>query len=213
MLTRLLGLLLRARSKRYAMTLRLGPTGPVRHTRQHPPRPQSTRPMRASRAHNSGDTHNAIQYRAVRDAHDRIHTGLTRTRSRQRAQRPANGHPEAAGSRTHTRERTRSWLVARRRLRRPRRSATCGPLARRPGRTACRSRGTWVRGETQRTAPMPTAEGGRRMGGQQWGAHRGLASRVVGSCASQGATVLTLTPACPGASHDNPASFEPSLAI
>ena len=155
--------------------------------------------MRASRAHNSGDTHNAIQYRAERDAHDRMHTGLTRRRSCQRAQRPANGHQEAPQARVHARE---SALArrSRRRLRRPRRSATCGPLARRPGRTACRSRGTWVRGETQRTAPMPTAECGRRMGGQPWGAHRGLASRVVGSCASQGATVLTLTPACPGAS-------------
>ena len=121
------------------------PTGPVRHTRQHPPRPRSTRPMRASRAHNSADTHNAIQYRAERDAHDRTHTGLTRRRSRQRAQRPANGRPEAPRARVHARE---SALArrSRRRLRRPRRSATCGPLARRPGRTACRSRGTWVRG-------------------------------------------------------------------
>ena len=156
MLTRLLGLLLRARSKRYAMTLRLGPTGPVRHTRQHPPRPRSTRPMRASRAHNSADTHNAIQYRAERDAHDRTHTGLTRRRSRQRAQRPANGRPEAPRARVHARS---SALArrSRRQLRRHRRSATCGPLARRPGRTACRSRGTWVRGETQRAAPMLTA--------------------------------------------------------
>ena len=60
--------------------------------------------MRASRAHNSGDTHNAIQYRAERDAHDRTHTGLTRRRSRQRAQRPANGHPEAPRARVHARE-------------------------------------------------------------------------------------------------------------
>ena len=73
-------------------------------------RPAKARPIRASRAHNSGDTHNAIQYRAVRDAYDRIHTGLTRRRSRQRTQRPANGHPEAAGSRTRARERARSSL-------------------------------------------------------------------------------------------------------
>ena len=59
---------------------------------------------------------------------------------------------------------------SRRQVRHPRRSATCGPLARRPGRIACRSRGTWVRGETQRTAPMPTAEGGRRWEGSN-GAH------------------------------------------
>ena len=139
------------------------PTGPVRHTRQHPPRHRHTRPMRASRAHNSGDTHNAIQYRAERDAHDRTHTGLTRRRSRQRAQRPANGHPEAPRARVHARS---SALArrSRRQLRRPRRSATCGPLARRPGRTACRSRGTWVRGETQRAAHMPTALSGRRHG-------------------------------------------------
>ena len=58
--------------------------------------------MQASRAHNSGDTHNAIQYRAERDAHDRTHTGLTRRRSRQRAQRPANGRPEAPRARVHT---------------------------------------------------------------------------------------------------------------
>ena len=100
---------------------------------------RSTRPMQASRAHNSGDTHNAIQYRAERDAHDRTHTGLTRRRSRQRAQRPANGRPEAPRARVHTRE---SALArrSRRRLRRSRRSATCGALARRPGRTACRDR-------------------------------------------------------------------------
>ena len=73
---------------------------------------RTTRPMQASRAHNSGDTHNAIQYRAERDAHDRTHTGLTRRRSRQRAQRPANGRPEAprARVRTHARERARSSL-------------------------------------------------------------------------------------------------------
>ena len=59
---------------------------------------------------------------------------------------------------------------SRRQVRHLRRSATCGPLARRPGRIACRSRGTWVRGETQRTAPMPTAEGGRRWEGSN-GAH------------------------------------------
>ena len=123
-------------------------------------RHRHTRPIRASRAHNSGDTHNAIQYRAKRDAHGRIHTGLTRRRSRQRAQRPANGHPEAPRARVRALARR-----SRRRLRRPRHSATCGPLARRPGRSACRSRGTWIRGETQRAAPMPTAEGGRRMGG------------------------------------------------
>ncbi len=129
---------------------------------------RSTRPMQASRAHNSGDTHNAIQYRAKRDAHGRIHTGLTRRRSRQRAQRPANGRPEAPRARVHACE---SALArrSRRQVRHPRRSATCGPLARRPGRSACRSRGTWIRGETQRAAPMPTAEGGRRVGGQQWG--------------------------------------------
>jgi len=100
---------------------------------------RSTRPMQAARAHNSGDTHNAIQYRAERDAHDRTHTGLTRRRSRQRAQRPANGRPEAPRARVHTRE---SALArrSRRRLRRSRRSATCGALARRPGRTACRDR-------------------------------------------------------------------------
>jgi len=123
-------------------------------------RVRSTRPMQASRAHNSGDTHNAIQYRAERDAHDRIHTGLTRRRSRQRAQRLANVHPEAPQARVHARE---SALArrSRRRLRCPRHSATCDPLARRPGRSACRSRGTWIRGETQRAAPMPTAEGGR----------------------------------------------------
>ena len=115
--------------------------GPVRHTRLQTAstRLWSTRPMQASRAHNSGDTHSAIQYRAERDAHDRTHTGLTRRRSRQRAQRPANGRPEAPRARVHTRE---SALArrSRRRLRRSRRSATCGALARRPGRTACRDR-------------------------------------------------------------------------
>ena len=72
---------------------------------------RSTRPMQASRAHNSGDTHNAIQYRAERDAHDRTHTGLTRRRSRQLAQRPANGRPERRRGLAYTRERARS-LVA-----------------------------------------------------------------------------------------------------
>ena len=139
-------------------------------------RHRHTRPIRASRAHNSGDTHNAIQYRAKRDAHGRIHTGLTRRRSRQRAQRPANGHPEAPRARIRARESALAHR-SRRRLRRPRHSATCGPLARRPGRSACRSRGTWIRGETQRAAPMPTAEGGRRIGGQQWGAGRPRARR------------------------------------
>ena len=67
--------------------------------------------MQASRAHNSGDTHNAIQYRAERDAHDRTHTGLTRRRSRQLAQRPANGRPERRRGLAYTRARARS-LVA-----------------------------------------------------------------------------------------------------
>ena len=143
------------------------PTGPVHSASDGiAPRPRPTatptRPIRIrpSLAHNSGDTHNAIQYRAKRDAHGRIHTGLTRRRSRQRAQRPANGRPEAPQARVHARE---SALArrSRRRLRCPRHSATCDPLARRPGRSACRSRGTWIRGETQRAAPMPTAEGGR----------------------------------------------------
>jgi hypothetical protein len=99
-----------------------------------------------------------------------MHTGLTRRRSRQRAQRPANGHQEAPQARVHARE---SALArrSRRRLRRPRHSATCGPLARRPGRSACRSRGTWIRGETQRAAPMPTAQ--RAVGEwEAWRTHR-----------------------------------------
>ena len=79
------------------------------------PRPTATptRPIRVrpSLAHNSGDTHNSIQQRAQRDAHDRIHTGLTRRRSRQRAQRPANGRPERRRGLAYTRERARS-LVA-----------------------------------------------------------------------------------------------------
>ena len=73
--------------------------------------PEAPRPIRPSRAHNSGDTHNAIQQRAQRGAHDRIHTGLTRRRSRQRAQRPANGRPERRRGLAYTRERARS-LVA-----------------------------------------------------------------------------------------------------
>ena len=96
------------------------PTGPVHSASDGiAPRPRPTatptRPIRIrpSLAHNSGDTHNAIQQRAQRDAHDRIHTGLTRRRSRQRAQRPANGRPErrrGLASR-YTRARARS-LVA-----------------------------------------------------------------------------------------------------
>jgi hypothetical protein len=137
------------------------PTGPVRHTRQHPPRHRHTRPMRASRAHNSGDTHNAIQYRAERDAHDRTHTGLTRRRSRQRAQRPANGRPEAPRARVHARE-ARSLVAldggsdaldARR------------PAARLPAALAEQLVDREVPGlggETQRAAPMPTALSGRR---------------------------------------------------
>ena len=64
--------------------------------------------IRPSLAHNSGDTHNAIQQRAQRDAHDRIHTGLTRRRSRQRAQRPANGRPEAPRAHVHDYMRARA---------------------------------------------------------------------------------------------------------
>ena len=75
----------------------------IRRHRTEAPPPATTHPnsnsgpirIRPSLAHNSGDTHNAIQQRAQRDAHDRIHTGLTRRRSRKRAQRPANGRPEA----------------------------------------------------------------------------------------------------------------------
>ena len=76
------------------------------------PRPTATptRPIRVrpSLAHNSGDTHNSIQQRAQRDAHDRIHTGLTRRRSRQRAQRPANGRPEAPRAHVHDYMRARA---------------------------------------------------------------------------------------------------------
>ena len=94
------------------------PTGPVHSASDGiAPRPRPTatpscptRPIRIrpSLAHNSGDTHNAIQQRAQRDAHDRIHTGLTRRRSRQRAQRPANGRPEAPRAHVHDYMRARA---------------------------------------------------------------------------------------------------------
>ena len=92
------------------------PTGPVHSASDGiapRPRPTATPPIRPIRfrpslAHNSGDTHNAIQQRAQRDAHDRIHTGLTRRRSRQRAQRPANGRPEAPRAHVHDYMRARA---------------------------------------------------------------------------------------------------------
>ena len=143
------------------------PTGPVHSASDGiapRPRPTATPPIRPIRfrpslAHNSGDTHNAIQRRAQRDAHDRIHTGLTRRRSRQRAQRPANGRPERrrglASRYTRARERARSSLSTPA----PTLSTlgdlrpTCPP----PWLNSLSIVGYLGRGETQSAAPMPTA--------------------------------------------------------
>ena len=91
-------------------------------------------------------------WRARPDTHRAHSQALAPARAAARKRSPR----EAPRARVHARKSTLARR-SRRRDRRPRRSAACGPLACRPGRTACRSRGTWVRGETQRAAPMPTA--------------------------------------------------------
>ena len=107
-------------------------------TRQRPPgsgqRGQCKRRERTTAAIRT------TQYSTVRSVTRTTgHTPVSRAGAHATAQRPANGRPEAPRARVHACE---SALArrSRRRLRRSRRSATCGALARRPGRTACRDR-------------------------------------------------------------------------